>query len=105
MAKYSDVIALMRTLSTMYKEPTSAKDYMTIGYNKAVADAVVTVHRQPAADVVEVVRCKECSSRSIVPNSDGHYWCNQWYASVFYENGYCYKAQRSERREDADKTD
>lgn len=79
MAKYSDVIALMRTLSTMYKEPTSAKDYMTIGYNKAVADAVVTVHRQPAADVVEVVRCKECKHKYYDGNQiicQKLYWCD-----------------------------
>ena len=37
----------------------------------------------------ELIRCKDCVYRSIIPGSDQHYWCNQWYASVFDENGYC----------------
>ena len=51
---YIDGDKLMQELSTMYKEPTSTEDFMTIGYDKAIADVVVTAHRQPTADVVEV---------------------------------------------------
>ena len=50
----------MTELSTMYKEPTSTEDFMTIGYDKAIADVVVTAHRQPTIDAVEVVRCRDC---------------------------------------------
>ena len=53
----------MTELSTMYKEPTSTEDFMTIGYDKAIADVVVTAHRQPTVDAVEVVRCRECEFR------------------------------------------
>lgn len=44
-----DADALMSELTTMYKSPTSA---MTLGYDHAIADVVVTVHEQPTADVV-----------------------------------------------------
>ena len=37
----------------------------------------------------EIIRCKDCVYRSIHPDSDKHYWCNQWYARLFDENGYC----------------
>lgn len=50
---YIDGDKLIQELSTMYKEPTSTEDFMTIGYNKAIADVVVTTHRQPTADVPE----------------------------------------------------
>ena len=53
---YIDGDKLIQELSTMYKEPTSTEDFMTIGYDKAIADVVVTVHRQPTADVVEKER-------------------------------------------------
>lgn len=58
--RYIDGDALMTELSTMYKEPTSTEDFMTIGYDKAIADVVVTAHRQPTVDTVEVVRCRNC---------------------------------------------
>ena len=53
MATYIDNDELIKELSTMYKKPTSAEDFMTIGYNKAIADVVVTVHRQPVVDIPE----------------------------------------------------
>lgn len=49
---------------------------------------------QPTADVVEVVRCRDCVYRSIYPNSDKQYWCNQWYTKADYENGYCYRGKK-----------
>lgn len=51
---YIDRDKLIKELSTLYKEPTSTEDFMTIGYDKAIADGVVTAHRQPTADVAEV---------------------------------------------------
>lgn len=56
MSRYIDADALIKELSTMYKEPTSTEDFMTVGYDKAVADVVVTAHRQPTADVRENVK-------------------------------------------------
>lgn len=60
MARYIDADALIKELSTMYKEPTSTEDFMTVGYDKAIADVVVTAHRHPAADVRENVKATWC---------------------------------------------
>lgn len=49
---------------------------------------------QPTADVVEVVRCRDCVYRSLYPNSDKQYWCNQWNTKANYENGYCYRGRK-----------
>lgn len=48
-----DADKLIQELSTMYKQPTSSEDFMTVGYDKAIADVVVTTHRQPTADVTD----------------------------------------------------
>lgn len=50
---YIDRDNLMKDLSTMYKTPTSNEDLMTIGYDHAIADVVVTVHEYTLSDVVE----------------------------------------------------
>lgn len=50
---YIDKDKLIKELSTMYKSPTSAEDFMTVGYDHAIADVVVTVHEQPTVDVVD----------------------------------------------------
>ena len=42
----------------------------------------------------ELIRCKDCVYRSIIPDSDKHYWCNQWCTSLFDENGYCSRGRR-----------
>lgn len=58
MPRYADVDKLIKELSTMYKSPKSAEDFMTVGYDHAIADVVVTVHEHPTADVVERKRGK-----------------------------------------------
>ena len=52
---YIDRDKLIKELSTMYKSPTSS---VTLGYDNAIADVVITVHNQPIADVVERSRGK-----------------------------------------------
>ena len=92
MAKYIDADALMEELSTMYKEPTSTEDYMTIGYDKAVADVVVTVHRQTTADVVEVVRCKDCVHHINAPQTTD-VWCER-IDGLLQRNWFCADGER-----------
>lgn len=58
MARYTDVDKLIKELSTMYKKPTSAEDFVAVGYDKAIADVVVTAHKQPTADVRENVTAR-----------------------------------------------
>ena len=56
----------------------------------------------PAADVVEIVRCKDCKYYN-----HRHHYCDgigYWFGleGEWSDNGFCYKA---ERRDDAEKTD
>lgn len=90
---YIDGDKLIQELSTMYKEPTSTEDFMTIGYDKAIADVVVTAHRQPTADVVKVVRCKDC--KYFV--GEGMYCENDIITQ--FDHFFCYYG---ERRDDAE---
>lgn len=87
--RYIDADALMTELSTMYKEPTSTEDFMTIGYDKAIADVVVTAHRQPTADAVEVIRCRYCRGWD---RENGY--CVEFL--VTDPNGYCSFGERKE---------
>ena len=77
--------ALMKELPTMYKEPTSTEDYMTIGYDKAIADVVVTVHRQPIVDVRENVH----AHLGKVEVRSGEWWhtCSKCMATWGSEDG------------------
>lgn len=47
------VDTLLNTLNQMYKKPESSEDYMTIGYDHAIADAIITVFKQPTIEESE----------------------------------------------------
>lgn len=116
MPRLIDADALMTELSTMYKEPTSTEDFMTIGYDEAIADVVVTAHRQPTVDAVEVVRCRDCEHYhknvwggeiGIGKPYDniivGHHGCDRWVKgdgkdmAYTSPNGFCFLGERKER--------
>lgn len=90
---YIDRYKLINELSTMYKSPTSAEDFMTVGYDHAISDVVVTVHEHPTADVVEVVRCKECKHRDA---ESGFCEGRGWPMQLVPDDGFCDKGERSE---------
>lgn len=90
MPRLIDGDALMTELSTMYKEPTSTEDFMAIGYDKAIADVVVTAHRQPTVDAVEVVRCKDCKYRDDYDFCTGRGYPN----ALVPDDGFCDKGKR-----------
>lgn len=95
-----DADALMTELSTMYKEPTSTEDFMTIGYDKAIADVVVTAHRQPTVDAVEVVRCRDCEWYKTHYSWDGkeRKVCGiEPFEPIRQEEDYCSYGERKER--------
>lgn len=57
----------------------------------AVMDFMVLVSSIPAADVVEVVRCKDCRHSETCP--DRILWCNE--CNMLAEpDGYCYRGER-----------
>lgn len=58
MARYVDVDALLKSL-TKFKENDWNKE-LCIPLPSVVDDCIDIVDEQPTADVVEVVRCKEC---------------------------------------------
>lgn len=104
---YIDRDKLMKELSTMYKSPTSSEDFMTVGYDHAIADVVVTVHEQPTADVVEVVRCKDCKHRPTgtganhdleFPDDECPCQCagDYWYSWMPSDDWFCPKGERKE---------
>ena len=84
MARYINADTLIKELSTLYKQPTSTEDFMTDGYDKAIADVVVTAHRQPTADVRENVQGKWLARTEHCDNSTfiGHRCsvCGYWKA-------------------------
>ncbi len=51
------------------------------------------IEKQPTADVVEVVRCKDCKESEICP--DTLLWCNQWERLV-PPKGFCHCGERRE---------
>lgn len=58
------------------------------------------VDEQPTADVVEVVRCKDCEHFEAI-NNDDHGWCKSISdlpcgISVRYDNDYCSYGERAE---------
>lgn len=64
MGRPIDADKTIEKLDCLFKE-TNVKclDFMTIGYNHAVADSIAVVKGQPAIDTVEVVRCQDCTHR------------------------------------------
>lgn len=62
-------------------------------YESGADDACYIVeHEIPAADVVEVVRCKDCK---LMSHDEHGYWCiNDYQASLDPEKDYCSRAVR-----------
>ena len=64
----------------------------TRGYQKGVLDATNMIELQTAADVVEVVRCKDCVFRYPSMLFDA-IWCSCWCDEV-EPNGFCFRGAR-----------
>ena len=66
MAEYKDVELLKKQIADFKRAVNSVKpmnsDYLT-GYISALSVVEGAIAEQPAADVVEVVRCKDCKYR------------------------------------------
>jgi hypothetical protein len=56
-------------------------------------DAMLAIEDVPAADVVEVVRCKECKHSSFI-KSCSKYECKKGCGSLKYSNDYCSYGER-----------
>lgn len=100
MSRYIDADALIEELQHCSYE-TWSKDINRAWWAQAVKvkdNIVKCIERQPTADVVEVVRCKDCKHRYVPIR------CALWYGSLddkeyFIESGenfYCPWGERSE---------
>ena len=54
------------------------------------------IENLPAADVVEVVRCKDCIYFDKDYDEDTADWCHAW-SETTREDGYCHNAERGEQ--------
>ena len=64
------------------------------GFNMGLTAAEVGIKNIPAADVVEVIRCVDCSH--FVAYEEDDYWCKWWGESPDTTYGYCHAAERRE---------
>lgn len=55
------------------------------------------LHHIPTADVVDVVRCKDCKHRYIVGNGLTHYWVCNFLDAENKDDGYCSYGERAEQ--------
>lgn len=62
-----------------------------------VCDFKSMINGQPTADVVEVVRCKECKYLMF---SDFYGECSKGYMGIVYPNGFCSHGERADMRGD-----
>ena len=72
----------------------------TLGYHSgAIECAISEIEMLPAADVVEVVRCKDCKWYSELVCGEGKLlgsqgWCNEVMARPMPSNGFCSFGER-----------
>lgn len=66
-----------------------------LGVQMGVKHAIQCVKEEPAADVVEVVRCHECTKST--KGGAGYVWCHGWGRNTEMPlDGFCSKGQRKE---------
>lgn len=91
MAEYKDVEPLKKQIADFKRAVKSENsDYLT-GYISALSTVEGMIAEQPSADVVEVVRCKDC--RNFEQGFIG--WCNEFERSIYSDN-FCSYGERKE---------
>lgn len=84
MAEYIDREALRKVLEGWRDAHADVDDEQGCGL---LEDVIWEVDAQPAADVVEVVRCKDCYQSAVI---DDVFYCTYWGKNTD-ENGYCHE--------------
>ena len=93
----NDVYNLKNAFDSLVKKEIKCDNVENIIFAKAMETAFnmieQAVREVPAADVVEVVRCKGCKFCDDAYCNDGRklkdlYYCN-WFGSVVEKNGFC----------------
>lgn len=90
MADYIDRDATLEQLRTHYNTTMDGRKL----YHPSMALAMRDIENMPAADVVEVVRCKECKKNPQFERKGKHtVWCRQWRCEV-KETDFCSYGER-----------
>lgn len=105
--KYIEIDRAIETALLLLEE---GEDEQTLAYNAALVAFIKNMENVPAADVVEVVRCKDCKHRPIATRADeGILWgfsvefpdercplqCEDgWYNHYPKDDFYCANAER-----------
>lgn len=71
-------------------------NWYTEGYLDCAEDAKKAINDAPAADVVEVTRCKDCK-HSNFETSCSKYRCGYWLGMLRFSNDFCSYGERKEQ--------
>ena len=91
MSRYIDADALYKVVTERYSDITAG----SYPYNYVAFDMANLVKKAPTADVVEVVRCKDCVFR-LQDDVCGRYYC-ELDDSYVGETDYCSRGERREQ--------
>lgn len=95
MSRYIDADELIKTITSTNFTTAGANDILAICCK-------IVVDNAPTADVVEVVRCKDCKHyKRNIPCVGGYYnGCDEWIdegnAITVYDNDYCSYGERAD---------
>lgn len=90
MSEYIEKARLLERLTDYYNQ-TAMDDTKPLSMRTA-ADCLSIIGGAPAADVVEVVRCKNCKNYELMKSNNSHF-CNEFGGRVTEED-FCSRAQR-----------
>lgn len=94
MAEYKDVEPLKKQMVDFKRAVNATKpmnsDYLT-GYISALSAVEETISQQPTADVIEVVRCKDCVNFEYTLCG----WCNEFERPITLDD-FCSYGERKE---------
>jgi hypothetical protein len=99
MAEYIEREALLNRVKTLTNRITPIEEnrdmfYHDSGWNGAIVRARIEIGKIPAADVVEVVRCKYCVNRVQFDTNKFHCEITGYYCG---ETGYCSDGVRKQK--------
>jgi hypothetical protein len=99
--RYIDADALKERLDLVSVDAVTLYE---MGINAGLHRAEAEIELAPTADVVEVVRCKDCKFWGIPHANDiekSHYCCrdNMWCMPLRFANDYCSYGERREENE------
>lgn len=97
MSRYIDADKIEEVI----RDDVPLKYFMTISYNEAIRNALkiaeILDYKIPTADVIEVVRCKDCRHYKLFTESNERF-CNE-FGGYVVENDFCSRAEKKGEQE------